>query len=191
MEIYYGEAPEIWEEIKEWFRNSFPKILPYFFTEFIPELWTTIKEWVLDLPEKFEKIKKSIKEGFISIGGHCLDGIIDGISAIGEAWTKWKDGFVQGFKDALGIASPSKVFKELGGYIVDGLIGGIKDKISDSIAKVKEWAGSVVEWFAKGQDSKGIVENFKETANNIVSGFKDKIVVLYHCKIQLTTWAST
>ena len=132
------KLPEIRKEIKAWFKKLFSEDIPYFFTEFIPELWTTIKEWVLDLPEKFEKIKKSIKEGFISIGGHCLDGIIEGISAIGDAWTKWKDGFVQGFKDALGIHSPSTVFKELGGYIVEGLIAGINGKMSDCTAKVKE-----------------------------------------------------
>lgn len=185
------KLPEIWNEIKAWFKKLFSDDIPYFFTEFIPKLWETIKEWVLTLPDKFEKIKTSIKEGFVNIGKQCLDGLIEGVSAIGDAWKKWKDGFVQGFKDALGIHSPSTVFKELGGYIVDGLLGGINGKIADCIAVVKEWAGGVVEWFTKGKDGKGIVENFKETAGNIINGFKDKVGSTYTTvKTNITTWAS-
>lgn len=39
--------------------------------------------------------------------------------------------FVDGFKNLFGIHSPSTVMKELGGYLIDGLTGGVGDKIDD------------------------------------------------------------
>lgn len=101
------------------------------------------------------------------------------------------DPFVKWFKDLFGIHSPSTVMKEIGKSIVDGFLEGL-NFFSGIAGTVKGWAGSVVEWFTKGKDGKGIVENFKTLAGNVVSGFKEKIGSAYTTvKTNVTTWASS
>lgn len=64
---------------------------------------------------------KAIVDGF-------ENGIWEGIKGIGS-WIKTNifDPFIQGFKTAFGIHSPSTVMQEQGGYTVDGLLLGIKN----------------------------------------------------------------
>lgn len=108
------------------------------------------------------------------------------------AWIKTHivDPFVQWFKDLFGIHSPSTVMEEIGQYVVEGFLEGI-NFFSSIAGTVKKWGSSVVEWFTKGEDGKGIVEHFKEIAGNIISGFKDKVGSTYTTvKTNVTTWAS-
>ncbi|MBQ6206356.1 MAG: hypothetical protein IJK52_04675 [Oscillospiraceae bacterium] len=63
-------------------------------------------------------------------GGNLIQGIWQGIKdAVANvgAWIKEHifDPFINGFKKAFDIASPSKVMEEQGGFIIDGLLGGI------------------------------------------------------------------
>jgi len=119
---------------------------------------------------------KGIKDGFKNMVSWIKENIVDP--------------FVDGFKKCFGIHSPSTVMEELGGYVVEGFFLGI-DKFSQFLYKIEEWAGAVVEWFRKGEDGKGMVENFKTLAHNIVTGFKDKIGTTYTTvKTNVTTWAS-
>lgn len=66
--------------------------------------------------------------GNIAQGG--LQGILDGFANIGR-WIVDNifDPFIQGFKDAFGINSPSREMAKMGGYLISGLYQGLKDKI--------------------------------------------------------------
>lgn len=90
-----------------------------------------------------------------------LKGILDGLLGIGQ-WiidNIFKP-FVDGFKSAFGIHSPSTVMQEQGGYIMDGLKNGVTDKLDGFIqffkdlpGKVKEGIGNAKEWIKeKGSD---------------------------------------
>ena len=75
----------------------------------------------------------------VEIGKEVLPGLWQGIT---DAWDNfWGnieeliDGFIQGFKDGLGISSPSKVFAEIGEYIIEGLLNGI----STMWEELKQW----------------------------------------------------
>jgi hypothetical protein len=68
-------------------------------------------------------------------GGNVVEGILYGIAnALVNIGTWIKDHvfspFINGFKNIFGIHSPSTVMAEMGGYIVQGLINGIKNTIS-------------------------------------------------------------
>ena len=131
------------------------------------------------------------KFGGIEIIKGLLLGIWDGIKNIGT-WIKENvfDPFIQGFKDCFGIHSPSTVMREMGKYIVEGFLEGL-NLFATIGSKIKEWAGKVIEWFTKGQDGKGLVENFKELGGKIVNGFRDKISTTYTTvKSVVTTWAT-
>lgn len=115
---------------------------------------------------------------------------LEGWNTAIKAISDFIDGFVQGFKDALGIHSPSTVFKAIGEDIVAGLLQGI-ESFTNMINTVKEWGANVIEWFTKGEDGKNIVDHFKEIGGNIIGGFKDEIGTTYtNVKTSVTAWAS-
>lgn len=79
---------------------------------------------------------KGIGDALIGIGKWILDNIFTPI--------------IEGFKSAFGINSPSTVMKEQGGYIISGLLEGLKENIA-----------SIIEWF------KDLPEKFKEALGKV------------------------
>lgn len=180
----------MWNSIKSAFKQFFTVTLPTFFTQTIPNVVTKVAEFFKALPGKIYNAFISAKQSIVDIGSAIIDGIWEGLQSIWKAITDFVDGFVQGFKDALGIHSPSTVFKAIGEDIVAGLLQGIEG-FTNMMNTVKEWGASVIEWFTKGEDGKNIVDHFKEIGGNIIGGFKDKISTTYtNVKTSVTTWAS-
>jgi hypothetical protein len=72
----------------------------------------------------------------VQIGTDIMQGLADGImgaaGAVVQAITGAVDGAVKAAKSALGIASPSKVFAEIGGYTGEGFAGGVDDSAGDA-----------------------------------------------------------
>ena len=90
-----------------------------FIIGFLKDAWADIKayftKWIDDAKAQ---------------GGNVVDGILMGILNGFYQIGKWIydhifTPFINGFKKAFGIASPSKVMIEMGGYIVDGLKNGL------------------------------------------------------------------
>lgn len=77
----------------------------------------------------------SAVDGFVdemsSLGGNLIDGLVQGIEgaagAVVDAITSAVGGAIGAAKAMLGIASPSKVFAEIGGHTAAGFAGGIED----------------------------------------------------------------
>lgn len=87
-------------------------------------MWNSIKQGFESVKAKyFEKYMNNLGE--LTIEGF-FQGIEDMLSDIGK-WIKenmW-DPFVEGFKNAFGIHSPSTKMAEMGNYIVEGFLNGI------------------------------------------------------------------
>ena len=75
-----------------------------------------ISEWV----EAAKEWGKDIWDGLVLGFGDIVKGVKE----------KLVDPFIKGFKDFFGIHSPSTVMKELGGYLVEGLFGGLGNLVS-------------------------------------------------------------
>lgn len=104
--------------------------------------------------------------GSVALG--LLKGIADGLVSIGK-WIKdniFKP-FIEGFKKAFGIHSPSKEMAVMGGYIIDGLFNAI----SDGIAKIKEIFTRMLETIKKVFSKIDIW--FKEKFSAAWNGIKD------------------
>lgn len=77
----------------------------------------------------------------LNLGKAIIEGVWNGIAAATEDFRgkiiKWfKENVIGGVKKLLGIASPSKVFKEIGGNVVDGFsegLSGLKRKNIDDV----------------------------------------------------------
>jgi len=80
------------------------------------------------------------------LGGELIAGIVKGIieaipRLIGGAMKFLFDSVTKSVKSLFGIASPSKVFAEFGGDMVDGLANGLKsgaDEVRDAVAEIAE-----------------------------------------------------
>ena len=105
-----------------------------------------------------------------------LKGIWDGVKNI-FSWIKTNvfQPFINGFKSAFGIHSPSTVMAEQGGYIITGLLNGIKE----GFGKVISWIGNCLsgirdtikdKWDSIKTDAK---EKFSDITENISSKWKE------------------
>lgn len=124
-----------------------------------------------------EKIKEKTKES----GGNVILGLLEGIAEIGDNIGNWVyehifKPFIDGFKKAFGIHSPSTVMTEMGVYLIEGLkngISGLWDRIkspflefgSNVSNKFNEIKGNITSW----------ANNTKTTVFNWGSSVKSKV----------------
>lgn len=152
-------------------------------------IWDMLKTAWGDLSEYFNTYIEDA-------GGDIIAGLWNGITDALKNCGQWiKDNlfspFIDGFKSAFGIASPSKEMKTMGGYIVDGLTSGISEKFSDCQAKVLEWAGKIKDWFSGTSFGKICKSTWETYGQNIIGGFRDKIGNAYtSTRDKISAWAS-
>lgn len=120
---------------------------------FIEDIWNNLIDWWHDV---------AFEDGKFTIQG-LLDGIWEAIKNIGQ-WIKDNifDPFIKGFKSVFGIASPSTVMMELGGYIIEGLkqgLVGLWDKVKDIFTNTID---NIKKTFS--------LDNLKSIGSNAVTG---------------------
>lgn len=144
----------------------------------IPKIISSIVSEFKKLPGELRKLGKFIWDGLIN-------GLKDAWSTVTNGIKSFTDGFVNGFKDALGIHSPSTVFAEIGGYIVQGLANGITaalpyvEQAMTKLANVAQQKGN--EMIDYGADvANGFVDNMVNTFdakwNEIDNGLKSDFI---------------
>lgn len=165
-----------------------------FFEELPGNIWTailktldTISEWrermvafvVVETPKIISSIVgefKKLPDELRKLGKFIWDGLINGLK---DAWStvtngikSFTDGFVNGFKDTLGIHSPSTVFAEIGGYIVQGLANGI----TGSLGYVNDAMNKLVDATKlKGEEMANYgIDCGTSYVNGIISGLDSK-----------------
>ncbi len=120
---------------------------------------------------------KNWAQDFIDIGTNIIDGLATALRN-SENIQRVKDCMInlaKAIKDAiwsfLGIASPSKVMIETGGFIIDGLVQGLMDFPS----KLAGWASSIGQFILSGITGlfTGAVEKGKELISNIGAGIQN------------------
>lgn len=124
-----------------------------FFAELPDNIWVWLVSTVTKIGDWFTDMKTKVSEEFpifmdnlinffkelpgklIEIGGQIVDGLWQGIQ---DGWDGFitnvvglVDSFIQGIKDSLGIASPSKVFKQLGAWTAEGFGIGWDKEFAD------------------------------------------------------------
>lgn len=186
---------EIGRKLAEFFKNidykgiaeSFVTLLGTAIASAIEFLYGFIEDAVKSIKEYFQKY---IDEYIAKTGddnlGHAIiagifNGIIDALVNVGQwIYDHIFTPFIEGFKKAFEIHSPSHVMFEMGGYIIDGLYNGllgiwdrIKGIFENFKAKIKEKVLSIK------QDCE---ENFTMMKNNIkntIESLKTKVVDIF------------
>lgn len=111
-------------------------------------------------------------------GGNVVKGIFKGIKDAIVGIAEWiKDHiftpFMKGFRAAFGIHSPSTVMDEQGGYIIDGLLKGVKDNISKFLNYIKEIPGKVLK--AIGNIKNKVLQKGSDIVSGLKDGFNEKV----------------
>lgn len=111
-------------------------------------------------------------------GGNVVKGIFKGIKDAVVGIAEWiKDHiftpFMKGFRAAFGIHSPSTVMAEQGGYIIDGLLKGVKDNISKFLNYIKEIPGKVLK--AIGNIKNKVLQKGSDIVSGLKDGFNEKV----------------
>lgn len=115
--------------------------------------------------------------GLAGIGRDIVDGIIKGIQD-----GRWKDPFklikevifdpfITSFCNLFGIHSPSTVMDEQGGYIMDGLLNGVTDKLQSVLDFFGDLKDKIVDKFSDLKDKLG--EKFGKAREKIEEKFSD------------------
>lgn len=189
------EVPKIPEKIISFFAELPGKIYAK-----VSGAYQTVVNWASGMKNKAKEVIPAVIDSFVSffagiskklkaLGTDIVDGLYNGVkdamSTVVNKVGQLADSFVQGFKDALGIASPSKVFHEIGVFIDQGLTNGINAALSYVEQAMNNLANAVQE---KGNElidygssiATGFVDNVVNTLNSkwneIDSGLKNDFV---------------
>ncbi|WP_136441636.1 phage tail length tape measure family protein [Pacificoceanicola onchidii] len=135
-----------------------------------------IKDFGADVLDALAQLLVDVVEAALNIGYEIVAGIKRGLQE------KWEDlkayvgglgtGIAQGFKDVLGIHSPSRVFKSFGGYIIDGLVQGIKGGlglVSGAVAQMSD-ALNMSEVKGEAEQTENAFAEIGKTANSVFGG---------------------
>ena len=128
---------DIWNNIKDTCAAAVESVKQVFANtaEAVKSAWNGIKEFFAGIWTSIKNTFKDALSHFSDVGKNIVDGIKKGISGAWTALTTYVTGrfkaLVDSVKSKLGIASPSKVFASIGGFMAEGLGVGWKDEFSD------------------------------------------------------------
>lgn len=121
--------------------------------------WTggTIVDIIKGITDVFKGLGNIFKEiasgtDWGTIGQMLMEGLVNGLSSFaGWAWGKIKEifsGIINVVKKLFGIHSPSTVFAEIGGFLVQGFLGGFSEMWSTVTGVISTLVGVLIDLFS-------------------------------------------
>ena len=110
----------------------------------------------------------------VSIGSQIIQGLVNGITGaagrVVDAVTSAVGGAIEAAKSFLGIASPSKVFKEIGDFTMQGFEVGIDESLGKVVETAKNAAQEVTKAFDPTLDTPDYGSEIVDATGRKVSG---------------------
>lgn len=130
----------LWNSVSEFFSKAWESM-----RNGLIQWISKIRKNILDFANSIVTWFKEIPKKMLDIGRNIVEGLWNGIKGA-ASWLKEKifgfaSSIIDGFKQAFGIASPSKVMRSQGDYLMQGLALGI----SNSVGLVKSQIQTVAE----------------------------------------------
>ena len=167
---------------------SFMQQLPDKIKQYLDSAINNLKTWVTQMGQKGKEAVQSlidnvksaasgIADKVKSIGSNIVSGVWNGIVAARDAFVNnvrsFFSGIVDGVKNALGIGSPSKVFRdEIGRWLPPGVVQGFEAAMPSAMKAIQK------------DLNKGInnidTDDISVGAGVTVSGFADKLKSIYN-----------
>lgn len=127
------------------------------------------------ISDGLEKAKTNVRTTASEVGTSITDGTSDGILIsswkVSEATGKMINKAIEAAREKAQIHSPSKVFQEMGGYIVEGFSSGISNNINFSQSKVQQWIDNTRQIMSNSN----LLSLSQQNGLNVVSGFNQGI----------------
>lgn len=139
----FGEdVAGVLDALHRWWFDSVWHPLVDFVTRAIPDFGRRIKAYFTE--GGFEEDIRGVWDAMLGFGGNIIDGLWQGIQDRLAGARQWLqehlvDPIKNGFKDAMGINSPSTVFAEFGLNLIQGLWEGIKGAGGWLKEKLLDW----------------------------------------------------
>lgn len=137
-----------------------------------------IATWIIEindaLEEKWNGFVSYFREKFTEDGKFTIQGFFEGILSVFKDIGRWikehiVDPFIKGFKEGLGIASPSKVMYEIGEFTIEGFLNALKEKWKDVIAFFTDAIPNLI------RDIKEKWEDVKKVTSEAWDGVKESV----------------
>lgn len=167
---------------------SFMQQLPGKIKSFLDQAISKLATWVTQMGQKGKEAVQSLINNVISaasgiaskvasIGSAIVSGIWSGIQSAAGWFTSQVQGFfsgiVNGVKSALGIGSPSKVFRdEIGKWLPPGVVQGFEDAMPSAMKAIQKDLNKGI--------NKIDTDDISVGAGITVSGFADKLKSIYN-----------
>ena len=150
-------ASQFLTNVINWFQQ-----LPGRIGDWLTSTIRNIGNWVTNMKNKAIEAGTKFKDGLVdevkkipgkmlSLGKDIVDGIKNGIKNAWSGLTSWfgnlASGLIDGFKDALGIGSPSKEFDKEARWIGPGVINGLKRTMPDAIRYMEKASAKMLRVF--------------------------------------------
>ena len=161
FEGFKNTISQIWENIKGIF-NGFITFFRGVFTGDWKAAWEGICDVVRNMVGIFRTLGSNLMEGL-------KNGILEKARHIIEAVKGAVQDAVQAAKNLLGISSPSRVFKQMGRYVDEGLAEGVKDRATDPISAVVSMVSRLING-AMGGLSAAYNTSYATTSNTFSVG---------------------
>ena len=114
--------------------------------QFFKDLPGKVWEFLKALPGKVNDAMKGAVTWLYEAGIHIVEGLLNGLKHKGADAVNWIKGLghdlLKGFKDAVGISSPSRLFHQAGRFIVAGLVNGVKADAPQALAAIRGLIGA-------------------------------------------------
>ena len=133
----------------------------------IEEAWYKVVKWWKDV---------AFEDGKFTMQG-LLDGVLDKLKDIGN-WIKTNifEPFIKGFKEAFGIHSPSTVMFELGTYLLQGLLDGIKSLVGEFEKSIEDLRKIISDKFEGVKKTwEDVWNNLSEKVTNVWKNIKETV----------------
>ena len=158
-------------KVAKFFVKDIPEAFDKFTNETIPKKWDELQKKVYDFAVWLSEF--DWKEYVTDLMNGLWKGIMDWCLNVYNKWIEYKNAFVEAFCKAFEINSPSKVFMQLGTYLMDGLIYPFKT--------IGNWAVDIKNKVVNGLS--GLLAKGKEKGQDLYNGLTNGLG-------NMKTWAS-
>lgn len=137
-------------------------------------------------------------EAYFNNGEDGIQGFLDGMWSLLKDIGKWIydhmiNPLITGVKNALGIHSPSTVFRDIGIYLMQGFQNGIKSLVELVLSTLRKLKTSILEIFTKLRTSvfgviNGLLTGIEKMCNGVISGVNTCIEALNGLSFDIPDW---
>lgn len=112
----------------------------------VPEIFTAAKDLLWQIIEAIPEIVTGLAEAIPDIITGIVNGLAAGAGAVWEGAKSLGRNIIDGFKDMLGIHSPSAVMEEQGDYLTQGLVNGLATLPDRAIGAISGILDGISQW---------------------------------------------